>query len=176
MRLQAGIVAAGATGLLLSGLFPVLGPVHPFRVYDAPSEALRALGGDDGPALADTLDALSQVERQRDVARGLARDLHVDECVLVAAEFDVDLVALAHAGVVVLLLVDEELTAERLGRCATRGLLGVAKLRAVLLADAACARLAGVLLATRQAEEREDKEQRPHRPSVAQGGHPRNRH
>jgi AraC-like DNA-binding protein len=48
VRQQIGVVAPGLVGLTLSGILPVIGDTHPFRVVHDPLEAHRALsGGDD---------------------------------------------------------------------------------------------------------------------------------
>jgi AraC-like DNA-binding protein len=57
LRVQYGVIADGMTGLLLSGILPMLGETHPFRVVRDTREALRALST-DGNAICDELDRL----------------------------------------------------------------------------------------------------------------------
>jgi AraC-like DNA-binding protein len=56
VRQQIGVVSPGFVGLTLSGVLPVVGATHPFRVVHDPREAHRLLGGEG--ALGDEIDAL----------------------------------------------------------------------------------------------------------------------
>jgi AraC-like DNA-binding protein len=74
LRVQYGVIADGMTGLLLSGILPMLGETHPFRVVRDTREALCALST-DGDAICDELDRV--VAQARDTPKALRelRDL-----------------------------------------------------------------------------------------------------
>lgn len=57
VRLQIGVIEDSLIGLTLSGILPVLGETHRFRVVRKPEEAFLALSPDDGSALCAEVEA-----------------------------------------------------------------------------------------------------------------------
>lgn len=70
ISLQASVIREGPVGFLLTGLLPVVGRTHPYRIFTEPAEAFLAVshGGD---ALC------AEVERLTEQLRGLPRELSV---------------------------------------------------------------------------------------------------
>jgi AraC-like DNA-binding protein len=69
IRLQASVISEGPIGFLLTGLLPVVGKTHPYRVFTDPAEAFRAVDSATGAALCSEVDAIA--ERVRGVPREL---------------------------------------------------------------------------------------------------------
>ncbi len=69
IRLQASVIREGPIGFLLTGLLPVAGKTHPYRLFTDPAEAFRAVDSATGAALCAEVDAIT--ERVRGVPREL---------------------------------------------------------------------------------------------------------
>ena len=69
IRLQASIIKEGPIGFLLTGLLPVVGKTHPYRLFTDPAEAFRAVHSETGAALCTEVDGIT--ERVRGVPREL---------------------------------------------------------------------------------------------------------
>lgn len=68
IRLQANVIREGPIGFLLTGLLPVAGWTHPYRLFTDPTEAFRAIPGAGDPLCAE-------VESIADRIRGVPREL-----------------------------------------------------------------------------------------------------
>jgi AraC-like DNA-binding protein len=75
IRLQASVIREGPIGFLLTGLLPVAGRTHPYRIFTDPEEAFRTIADDEGTSLCAEVEATA--ERIRGVPRelGLLRSL-----------------------------------------------------------------------------------------------------
>ena len=82
IRLQASIIREGPIGFLLTGLLPVAGHTHPYRIFTDPAAAFVAVANDSGATLC------SEVERIAERTRGVPRELQLLRALL-AARVDV---------------------------------------------------------------------------------------
>lgn len=69
LRLQANIIGEGTTAILLTGLLPIAKWPVPYGLHHDPREAFRAVLGDEGPPLSETIESIA--ERTRGVSREL---------------------------------------------------------------------------------------------------------
>lgn len=69
IRLQASVINEGPIGFLLTGLLPVVGKTHPYRLFTDPCEAFCAVDSATGAALCAEVEAIA--ERVRGVPREL---------------------------------------------------------------------------------------------------------
>ncbi len=69
IRLQASVIREGPIGFLLTGLLPVAGRTHPYRIFTEPIEAFRAVVGERGDVLCAEVEAIAEG------IRGVAREL-----------------------------------------------------------------------------------------------------
>ena len=71
IHLQANVIREGPIGFLLTGLLPVVGPMHPYNVHTDPIEAFTSLAGEAGIALCAEVEAIA--ERVRGVPHELTQ-------------------------------------------------------------------------------------------------------
>lgn len=69
IRVQASVIREGPIGFLLTGLLPVVGRTHPYRIFTEPSEAFRAVADKEAEALC------AEVEGIADRVRGVPPEL-----------------------------------------------------------------------------------------------------
>lgn len=58
VRLQISVVRTGPVAVMLSGVLPLVGETHPFRIVHALDEGFRAVAGEHGDALAAEVEAI----------------------------------------------------------------------------------------------------------------------
>ncbi|MEZ4372203.1 MAG: helix-turn-helix transcriptional regulator [Polyangiaceae bacterium] len=75
IRIQAGIVGTGVTALVLTGILPLLGGIHPFLVFNEPGPAFDLVAPGLGRALADQVSNLVCEARQVDPVLGTLHQL-----------------------------------------------------------------------------------------------------
>jgi AraC-like DNA-binding protein len=75
VRLQASVAPQGLSGYVMTGILPLLGTSHPFRMFPTLQDALTAVAGDRGAALANELTAIALEAQGLDPTLSKLRDL-----------------------------------------------------------------------------------------------------
>lgn len=75
VRMQASVAPPGISGYVLTGILPLVGPSHPFRMFPSLRDALVEVAGARGAELASELHAIVMEAQGLDPTRRRLRDL-----------------------------------------------------------------------------------------------------